>query len=289
MGRRVDRSSYRQKWGNGKVGKHAPVDYQDISFDIREAVAVITLDRPEQLNAFTGTMGEELGHAYRRCDRDDAIRVVVVTGAGRAFCAGADLSGGGSTFEKRGHEFSAAGVDPPAWEVRKPVIAAVNGHAVGIGLTLALQCDLRVMAREGKYGILQVRRGVMPDAYSHWTLPRLVGLERAAELLLTGRKVSGEEAAEIGLAVRVVPASEVLACALALAAEIAVNTAPLSVAVTKRLLWDSANLTRVEVGDRETALHHHLMSRSDAREGVLAYLERRPPRWAQSVNDDWPD
>ena len=244
--------------------------YRTLSFHVRKSVAVITLDRPEQLNAFTGTMGVELGDAYRKCDRDDAIRVVIVTGAGRAFCAGADLRGGGATFEKRGNEFSAAGVDPPAWEVRKPVIAAVNGHAVGIGLTLALQCDLRVMAREGKYGILQVRRGVMPDAYSHWTLPRLVGLERAAELLLTGRKISGDEAAEMGLAARVVPGSEVLACALDLAAEIVVNTAPLSVAVTKRLLWESANLTPAEVGDRETALHHHLMARSDAREGVMA-------------------
>jgi enoyl-CoA hydratase/carnithine racemase len=266
------------------------MDYEEIDFEIREAIAIITLDRPDRLNAFTGTMGRELGSAYRRCDRDDRVRAVVVTGAGRAFCAGADLGGGGATFERRDEaSFSAAGVDPPAWAVRKPVIAAVNGHAVGIGLTLALQCDLRVMAREGSYGILQVRRGVMPDAYAHWTLPRLVGIERAADLLLTGRKIFGDEAGQIGLAARVLPAPEVVPCALAIAREIAENAAPLSVAITKRLLWESANLSRGEVGERETALHHHLMGRSDAREGIMAYLERRPPRWESSVNDDWPD
>ena len=144
-------------------------------------------------------MGLELGEAYRVCDNDDAIRAVVLTGAGKAFCAGADMSRGEETFAKEDEQdFSAAGVDPPAWEVRKPVIAAINGHAIGIGLTLALQCDMRIIANEGKYSIVQVRRGVMPDGYSHWTLPRLIGLERAAYLLLTGRTINGAEAVAIG-------------------------------------------------------------------------------------------
>lgn len=266
------------------------MSYEHIRFELSEGVAVITLNRPEQLNAFTGTMGRELGEAYRACDADDAVRVVVLTGAGRAFCAGADMSGGATTFEQQDEEgFSAAGVEPPAWEVRKPVIAALNGHAVGIGFTLSLQCDIRFMAREGKYGVLQVRRGVMPDAYSHWTLPRIVGISRAAELLLTGRTFRGDEAAELGLASRVLPAEEVLPAALELARDIAVNTAPLSVAIAKRLLWESPTLTRADVGRKETELHHHLMGRADALEGVMAYLERRPPRWKLSVNHDWPD
>jgi enoyl-CoA hydratase/carnithine racemase len=266
------------------------VSYADIQFVVEAGVATVTLDRPEQRNTFTGRMGEEIGRAYRECDRDDAIRAVVVTGSGTAFCAGADMSAGESTFAKRDEaDFSAAGVDPPAWQVRKPVIAAVNGHAIGIGLTLALQCDLRIVSRDGKYGIVQVRRGVMPDAYSHWTLPRLVGLERAADLLLTGRKLNGVEAAELGLASRALPAEEVLPAAIEIARTIAVHTAPLSVAFTKRLLWESPGLGWQEVGRRETALHHHLMGRHDAVEGVLAFLERRPPRWTSSVTEDWPD
>ena len=266
------------------------MSYEDIRFEIEHGVAVITLHRPEHMNTFSGTMGQELGRAYRECDENDEVRAVILTGAGRAFCAGADMSGGESTFEKQNaSSFSAAGVDPPAWEVRKPVIAALNGHAVGLGLTLALQCDIRILAREGKYGVLQVRRGVMPDAYAHWTLPRLVGLARAAEILLSGRRFSGEEAFELGLASRVLPAEEVLPAALELARDIAENAAPLSVAVTKKLLWESSGLSAAEVGRRETELHHHLMGRADAVEGAVAYVERRKPRWTLSVSRDWPD
>src|SRR5262249_17141648 len=161
------------------------------------------------LNAFTGDMGAALEDAYRRCDEDDDVRAVIVTGAGRAFCAGADMSGGAATFAKLEEgSFSAAAISFPAFRVRKPVIAAVNGHAVGLGLTLALQCDIRLLAREGRYGVVQVRRGVVPDAYSHWTLPRIAGLARAADVLLTGRMFSGDEALELGIASRVLPAAE---------------------------------------------------------------------------------
>lgn len=266
------------------------MEYTDIRFEVSDRIAIVTLDRPEHLNTFTGAMAVELEDAFRRADADDAVRVVVLTGAGRAFSAGADLSQGAETFAPQGKgDFSAAGVGLPAWKVRKPVIAAMNGHAIGIGLTLALQCDLRVMAREAKYGVLQVRRGVMPDAYSHWTLPRIVGLSRAADILLTGRTFDGTEAWELGLASRVVPAAEVLPTALAIARDIVANTAPLSVAVTKRLLWESANLSPAEVERRETDLHRHLMARADAIEGPVAYLERRPPRWSGSVAGDWPE
>lgn len=265
-------------------------DYEDIRFELEDGVATITLHRPEQMNSFSGKMGEELGHAYRRCDEDDQVRAIVLTGAGVAFCAGADMTVGADTFASQDtSNFSASPVSPPAWEVRKPIIAAMNGHAVGLGLTLALQCDMRICADEGKYGVLQVRRGVMPDAHCHWTLPRLVGTERAASLLLTGRKIKGQEACAMGLALQSVPAAEVVGVAVEIARDIAMNTAPLSVAITKRLLWESTGLSAAQVEHAETELHHHLMGKPDAIEGAVAYLERRPPKWQLKVSSDWPE
>jgi enoyl-CoA hydratase/carnithine racemase len=172
--------------------------------------------------------------------------------------------------------------------VRKPVIAAVNGHAIGIGLTLAMQCDIRLAARDAKLAFAHVRRGVLPDAHSHWTVPRAIGFARTAELFLTGRHVSGEEAAAMGLVARALPAAEVLPAALAMARDIAANCAPLSVALSKRLLWESRVLDRGEIGRRETAYHHLVMGRPDALEGVVAFLERRPPAWRLAVPRDWP-
>lgn len=265
-------------------------DYEDIRFELNEGVAVITLNRPEQMNSFSGKMGEELGDAYRRCDQDDDIRVAILTGAGVAFCVGADMTAGAETFASQEiSNFSASPVSPKAWEVRKPIIAALNGHAVGLGLTLALQCDMRICANEGKYGVLQVRRGVMPDAHCHWTLPRLVGTERAASLLLTGRKIQGPEAEAMGLVLKSVPAADVLETAMEIARDIATNTAPLSVAITKKLLWESTGLSAAEVERAETDLHHHLMGASDAIEGPVAYLERRKPEWKLTVSKDWPN
>jgi enoyl-CoA hydratase/carnithine racemase len=264
--------------------------YQSIRYEVREGVAVITLHRPEARNAFTGTMGLELSDAYRRCDADDQVGAVVVTGTPPAFCAGADLSSGGDTFRSRPEdEFSAAAVDMRAWDVRKLVIAAVNGHALGVGLTLALQCDIRIFAADAKYGVVQVRRGVMGDGYSHWTLPRIAGMSGAAEILLTGRTFDGHEARDFGLCSRTLPAGEVLTAALEMARDVAVNAAPLSVAVSKRLLWSSWDRTADEVEGSETEFHHFLMSRPDAREGVESFLEERAPQWRGSVSGDLPD
>lgn len=261
-----------------------PVLYQS-----EDGVAVLTLNRPSVRNAFSLEMGTALGRYYRRCDADDAIRAVVVTGTPPAFCAGADLSGGEATFARRDDPgFRAAGVEPSAWEIRKPVIGAVNGHAVGIGLTLALQCDFRVVAEDAKLGIVQVRRGVLPDAWSHWTLSRIAGLSVAADLLLSGRIVDGREATALGLASSCHPADEVLPHALARANDIAANTAPLSVAISKRLLWDGLEHDRRWVGKMETEMHHEVMGRPDAVEGVKAYVERRPPNWQLRVGRDYP-
>ena len=261
--------------------------YENIMYEADGRVAYITLNRPEARNTFTGAMGEDLAAAYRRCDEDDEIRAVVVTGAGEAFCAGAEMSAdvfASSDFR----DFSAAAVAFPAFRVRKPVLAAVNGHAIGIGFTLAVQADIRFFAQEGKYGVLQVRRGMMPDGYAHFTLPRLIGVARAAEVLLTGRRFDGVEAERLGIANRALPAAEVLPAARALAREMAIEVAPLSVAVTKRLLWESFALSASEIEQKETDLHRHLMGTEDAREGPMAWLERRKPDWSLSVTRDWP-
>ena len=255
-----------------------------------DGVLVVTLHRPETRNAFSGAMGRALGDMYRMADTDDEIRVVVLTGTPPAFCAGADFSNGADVFERSdAPAFSANPGNPPAWRIRKPVIAAVNGHAIGVGFTLTLHCDLRFMAHDAKYGIVQVRRGVMPDAMSHWTLPRLVGLANAADILLTGRTFTGAEARELGVASRVLANDEVLSHALEVAHDMAVNTAPVSVAVSKRLLWGTFSMTPDEVDRAETDLHHHLMGEPDAREGVMAFLERREPQWSLSVTNDWPE
>ncbi len=252
-----------------------------------DGVATLTLNRPDKLNAFSGAMGEALAVAYRRCDEDDAVRAVVLTGAGRAFCAGADMSDAANTFRlDTAAPFSAAAIDFPAFRVRKLVVAAVNGHAIGLGFTLALQCDVRFLAREGKYGAVQVRRGAMGDAYSHWTLSRLVGVARAAELLLTGRTYTGDEIEPLGVATRVLPAAEVLPAALALARDVAVNAAPVSVALSKRLLWDAQSLTPEEVERRESADHRVLFALPDAVEGPVAFAEKRPPQWHGKVSRD---
>lgn len=262
------------------------MSYGSILVAVDDGVATITLDRPEARNAFGGGMGEELAHAFRACDGDSRVRAVVLTGTPPTFCVGADLSAGGETFAKRDDPaFSAAAVPVAAWEVRKVVIAAVNGHAIGVGFTLTLQCDIRIFAAEGKYGIPQVRRGVMGDAYSHWTLPRIVGQSAAAEILLTGRTFDGTEAKALGVCSRVLPADEVLPAAVLLARDVADNAAPLSVAASKELLWSTWELSAEQIERRETALHHELMGHSDAREGVLAYLEKRAPRWTGAIPD----
>ena len=263
---------------------------EHVQVEITERVAVLTLNRPEQLNTFTGQMGAELGRAYAACDVDDEIRAVVLTGAGRAFCAGANLAPGSDTFAApKSKGFTASPVQPPAWKVRKPVIAAVNGHAVGIGLTLAMQCDLRLVADDAKLAFSHVRRGVLPDMQSHWTVPRTIGFARAADLFLTGRTFAAAEAVELGLANRALPTTEVLPAALDLARGIAVHTAPMSVALSKRLLWESPMLDADEVEVRENQYHRLVMDGPDSREGVLAWAEKREPRWEGRPGDQLPD
>jgi len=261
----------------------------DVTVDVDAGVAVLTLNRPDRLNAYTAEMGALLSRAYLDCDGDDDVRAIVVTGAGRAFCAGADFAGGASPFDTPADDFSASPITPAAFELRKPVIAAVNGHAIGIGLTIALQADIRVVADDAKYGVVQVRRGVIPDCMSHWTLARLTNVGVAADLLLTGRTFGGDEAVALGVANRALPAGEVLDHAVAMARDIAVNVAPMSAALSKRLLWDSAinNYTPRQVASLETQLHQRVMGTADASEGVAAFLDRRPPVFSSRLSRDW--
>ncbi len=261
-----------------------------IKLEVTEGVAVITFNRPEALNTFTTDMMDGLGDAYQRCDNDDDIRVVVLTGAGKAFCAGADLSSGGDSFDANqiDMEFSSCPLSFQAWDVRKPVIAACNGHAVGVGLGIALQADMRVFASEGKYGFLQNRRGVVADFAAAHVLPRVVGMERAFELLVRASRITGDEAVAWGLASRSVAADQVLDTALEIARDMAVNCSPLVMGLHKKMLWQSQDMSLPEMIDYETKLLHHSMRLPDAVEGGMAFFEKRDPQWQASVSKDWP-
>ena len=261
-----------------------------VRLERRGHVALITLNRPEALNVFSGEMGRAWEAAYRRCDADERVRAVVVTGAGRAFCAGADLSAKDAAFGDADSDFDARGVGMPAWRLRKPVLGALNGHALGLGFSLAMQMDLRIVAEEGRYGLLQTRRGVTPDAFVHWTLPRVVGLERALYIALSARRFSGAELCALGGALRCVPAAEVLDAAMRLAEEIAAACAPLAVALTKRMVWRAAGSDASF--DAVEAMESEALSRTalgaDALEGAAAFMEKRAPRWRMPVAPHWP-
>ncbi|MFI5780036.1 enoyl-CoA hydratase/isomerase family protein [Nocardia sp. NPDC051570] len=252
----------------------------ELHVDVSAGVAVLTLHRPAQQNAFTPVMATELGVALRRCDTEDAIRAVVITGTPPAFCAGADLS-------LRVGDVTAT-IDPAPWRVRKPVIAAVNGHAVGLGLALALQCDLRYVARDAVYGLNQVRRSALADGYAHWLLPRLVGMANAADILFTGRTFDGDEAKAMGLANSSLDAAEVLPTALSVAHDIAAGSAPLPVALSKRLLWEGLAMGPDSVAALESQLNTYVAETDDAGEGMTALRDRRQPRWTGRVSDEWP-
>ncbi len=249
--------------------------------DVTAGVATVLLDDAERLNVFSSTTAHQLSEAYRACDADDNVRVVVLTGAGRAFCAGADLTV--DAFAERTGEFTASPIDPPAWQVRKLVIAAVNGHAIGIGFTLALQCDLRIVAEEAKLAVPQVRRGMVGDCASHWTVSRLAGRGVAADLLLTGRTLTGVEAAGMGLVNRAVPSGEVLQVAMTIAHDVAHEASPASVALSKQILWSDAGPDATVVA--EDRAHRLLMAHPDAAEGPRAWRERRAPRWGMAVSE----
>jgi enoyl-CoA hydratase/carnithine racemase len=246
-------------------------------------VATIFLNRPDVLNVFSGGMGAQLSDAYRECDADPEVRVIVLTGRGRAFCAGADMAPESASFGTPGAEFSSQPLTSPAWSLTKPVIAAIQGHAIGIGFTIALQADIRLVAAEAKLAIPQARRGMIGDAGSHWTVRRLTSQAVAADLLLTGRTFRGTEAVALGLASRALPTDEVLPAALEIAHDMAGAVSPASLALSKRLLW--ADIGLAETIRRETGYHRLLMGTPDASEGPRAWVERRDPQWTLGAAD----
>jgi len=268
--------------------------FETLLYDVADAIATVTLNRPERLNAVNGTVIRELVDAFDRADADDGVRAVVVTGAGRAFCAGADLAGGGRTFDGRGenpdaHRDGGGLVTLRIFEMKKPVIAAINGPAVGFGITLTLAMDVRLASSAAKIGFVFARRGVVPEACSTWFLPRLVGIAQAAEWTYTGRVFSAEEARAGGLVSRVLPPEELLPAARALAREIADNTSAVSVALIRQMLWRMLGAEHPRAAHRIDSLGMWYTGRSaDAREGITSFLEKRPPRFTGRPSKDMP-
>lgn len=268
--------------------------YESILVDRDGPVGVVTLNRPEVLNTWDWLMSAEMNHAFGVFDDDDTVRAIVLTGAGRAFCAGAGLLPAGRTFDGSLTRDQAQARYPDAEgrqadRLRTPVIAAINGAAVGAGITMTLRTDIRFVAADAKLGFVFNRRGVIPDADLLWSLPRLVGYARAMDLLLTGRIFTGAEAAEAGLASRALPAGEVLAAAMTAAHDIADNVAPVSAAITKlvarRFLEETDRQAALEL---ERRLFRWAGQHADAPEGVNAFREKRTPRWTLSKTRDFP-
>lgn len=269
------------------------VTYEAIEIERRDAVAILRLNRPDQLNAWDWQMSREMQHAYAALDADDAVRVIVLTGAGRAFCAGAGLVKTGETFDgtRRREAFDDRYPGPAknASDLLTPLVAAINGAAVGAGMTMAMSADIRVVAEDAKLGFVFNRRGVMPDADLLWSLPRTIGFARSMDLLLTGRLFNGREAYDLGLVSRVMAADKVLDTALEIARDIAENVAPVSAAITRlvgRKALDDVDQRTVLAWQRD--LFRWTGQQADAVEGVRAFLERRPPAWKLSKNADLP-
>jgi len=273
--------------------------YEQILYAVEDGIATITLNRPEKLNAFTNTMRVELIAAFDAVDADDEVRAVIVTGAGRAFCAGADLSAGGKTFDYAARGLIGAEeqrrdgggtVTLRIFSCKKPVIAAVNGPAVGIGATMQLPMDIRLAAEGARFGFVFTRRGVVPEACSSWFLPRLVGIQQALDWTLTGRVFDAAEAKAGGLVKAVLPLPELLPRARAWAREIVTHTSAVSVALARQMLWRMLGAEHPMAAHRIDSRGIQMMGRSpDAYEGVASFLEKRAPRFIMKPSQDMPE
>ncbi len=279
-------------------------NFETIRLEVEDGIATLTLNRPDKLNAFNTLMMQEMIAAFDRTDADDSVRVVIVTGAGRAFCAGADLSAGAATFDysTRGGEDKEArtldGVQRDGgglltlriYDSLKPVIAAVNGPAVGVGVTMQLAMDIRMASTDARYGFVFSRRGINPEACSSWFLPRLVGIQTALEWCYSGRVFPAQEAHEKGLVRSLHAPEDLLPAARALAREIADNTAPVSIALTRQLIWRMAGASHpIEAHMADSRGIQARGAMPDAKEGVTSFLEKRLPRYPDRVSTDLPN
>ena len=274
-----------------------PASSAPVLYSVRDGVATITLNRPDKLNALTAEMIEGLFAAFDQTDGDDDVRAVIVTGAGRAFCAGADLSRGARTFDYRRNAGDAQTHRDPGgvlalriYRSLKPVIGAINGPAVGVGATMTLPMDIRIMADTARVGFIFAARGIVPDGAASWFLPRIVGISQALEWCLTARVVPASEALAGGLVRMLCPAGEVLAVATQLAAEIAVNAAPVSAVITRQLLWQMLGADHPMAAHRiESRAIFDTGGMADSAEGVAAFLEKREPSWTLTPTTDLPE
>jgi len=269
--------------------------FRQITYEVDDRIALVTLNRPERMNAWTITMMEELIDAFHRADTDDDVRVIIVTGAGRAFCAGADLNPDNmNSVKARAHSKevprdTAGRFALKAYEVMKPCIAAVNGAAVGVGVTMTLAMDIRIAAETARFGFVFNRRGMMPEGCSTWFLPRMLGFSRAAEWLYTGRVFPAREALEGGLISRVVPLEKLMPTVMELAREIAGNTSAISTALTRRLLWTMLSAQHPMTAHiLESRSLHYMAGSPDAAEGISSFLEKRPARFPMKPSTDMP-
>lgn len=260
---------------------------------VEDGILTITLNRPEKLNAYTERMGHELSEALEQANEDDDIRVVIVTGAGRGFCAGADMSADTGWFndptvkQRRGNE---GGFAMRIYECLKPVIAAINGPAVGVGVTMTLPMDIRIAADTAKFGMLFTRRGLVPEAGSAWFLPRIVGLPQALQWVLTGEMIEAPEALRAGLVSELVPVEQVLPRAREIARKIADNTSPVATAVSRQLLWrtSAADHPMAALGI-DARLIQQLAKGADLKEGIAAFQEKRQPAFTSRPSTDMPE
>jgi enoyl-CoA hydratase/carnithine racemase len=279
-------------------------NFETIRLEVEDGIATLTLNRPDKLNAFNTLMMQEMIAAFDQTDADDSVRVVIVTGAGRAFCAGADLSAGAATFDysTRGGEDKEArtldGVQRDGgglltlriYDSLKPVIAAVNGPAVGVGVTMQLAMDIRMASTDARYGFVFSRRGINPEACSSWFLPRLVGVQTALEWCYSGRVFPAQEALEKGLVRSLHAPEDLLPAARALAREIADNTAPVSIALTRQLIWRMAGASHpMEAHMADSRGIQARGAMPDAKEGVTSFLEKRLPQYPDRVSTDLPN
>lgn len=273
-------------------------EFEQITTDLDDGVLTLTLNRPERLNAWTATMGRELIEAFEQADRDDEVRAVIVTGAGRAYCAGADLAAGGDTFRKAVEDAGTENIPRDGggvftlrvFDSTKPVIAAINGAAVGVGATMTLPMDVRLASEQARVGFVFARRGIVPEACSSWFLPRVVGISRAMEWVATGRVFDAREALDAGLVRSLHPADELLDAARALAREIADNAAPVSVALARRMMWTMLGAEHPMLAHRADSRGMFYRGRSaDVAEGVTSFLEKRAPHFTDRVSDGLPD